>query len=105
MEFQADHQRRVGSDSEVANLRPVIVDPILPLALMDAFQIGKPSAAGEMWCHIAGGSRRATGESDDPVHAELAGEPDGVAQCCVVCAGDALVWMERIAPAVEGRDL
>ncbi len=55
--------------------------------------------------HIAGKPRRAAGEGDDPVDAELAGEPDGVAQRGVMRAGDALVRMERIAPAVEGGDL
>src|SRR5206468_3127510 len=70
-----------------------------------AFQIGKPPAAGEMGRRIASGPRRAAGEGDDPVDPELAGEPDRVAQCCVMRAGDALVRVERIAPAVESGDL
>src|SRR5439155_10153845 len=105
MEFQADHQGRIDSDSEIADLRPVVVDTILPLTLIDAFEIGKPPAAGEMRRRIAGGPRRAAGEGDDPVDAELAGEPDRVAQCCVMRTGDALVRVERIAPAVKSGDL
>src|SRR5437867_3263187 len=95
----------MSSDGEVADLRPVVVDLMLPLALIDAFQIRKPPAAGEMWRHIAGEPCRAAGEGDDAVHAELAGELDGVAQCGVMRAGYALVRMEWIAPAVEGGDL
>src|SRR5262249_15317377 len=70
----------------------------------DTFQIRKPPATGEMRRHIAGKPRRAAGEGDDPVDAELAGKPDGVAQRGVMGAGDVAVWMERITPAVEGSD-
>src|SRR5262249_5802593 len=66
---------------------------------------GKPSAASEMWRHIAGGSWRAASEGDDPVHTEFAGKRNSVAQCGVMRARNALIRMEWITPAVEASDL
>jgi hypothetical protein len=104
MEFEADHQPRIGAACERPHLCPVVVNLLLPLALIDVLEIGQPPAAGEMWRRIAGHPRWAAGKSDDPVDTDFAGKPDGIAQRRIMCGSDALVGMERIAPAIEGSD-
>ena len=99
MELQTNHQRRIGSYGEVADLRPVVLDLMLPLALIDAFQIGKPPAAGEMRRHIAREPGRAAGERDDSVDPKFAGEPDGVAERDVMVA--AVHLMRRSSELLE----
>ena len=65
---------------ELTDVRPVILERSVPLALVDALQIGQPAAAGEMRRHVAGeaaGQPASATMRSDP---ELAGEPDAVAQ-------------------------
>jgi hypothetical protein len=104
MKLEADHQIGMGLDRERTDVGPVILDPLVPLALIDVLQIGQPAAAGKMRRHVARRSRGAAGHANDPIDAALGGQPDRVAQRGIMRLGDALVRMHRVAPAVESAD-
>ena len=104
MKLEADEKLRMLAHRKFRDVRPVRLDPFVPLELVDRFQVWEPSTSREVRRAVASRAGWTACERHHAVDAKQRSKPDRVAQVGVVLAGDRLVGMERVAPDVEGGD-
>ncbi len=104
VQFQADPQAGILCGGELRQAGPVRFDLLLPLALIDAFQVGQPAARAEMRRPVPRQASRAARHGDHAADPQLGGQPDRVAEVLVMPPGKLAIRVQRVAPGVKGAD-
>src|SRR5215469_4527391 len=101
VQFKTDQQVRILRCGERGEIGPVWPDRLLPLTLVDVFEVGQPAACPEVRRPVFWSRRGAASHGDYSLYSEQCGQPDGIAQVRVVLPGNRQVGMQRVAPGVQ----